>query len=149
VNAVDSARRRYADAMKNRSLSALLMLLPLLLATGCTPAPVACPAVGYVNLDAVQLDLSGVSGALAVAACFGTNDRCTPVPVTRDSSGRWLVPQEPPFVQPDNAPVQISRIRVVATRPDSSISDHLYGIEHTPPRGGCDNTYDLIPVKVT
>lgn len=133
--------------MKNRSLSALLMILPLML-TGCTPAPTACPAVGFVNLDAVQLDLSGVSGALAVSACFGVDDRCDPVPVTRDSSGRWMVPQAAPFVQPANAPTPISRIRVVATRPDKSISDHLYGIGHTPPRGGCDNSYDLIPVKV-
>lgn len=97
----------------------------------------------------MQLDLSGVPGAIAVSACFGVNDRCTPVPVTRDSSGRWLVPEKPPFVQPANAPVPIPRIRVVATRPDKSVSDHLYGIEHTPPRGGCDNTYELIPVKVT
>jgi hypothetical protein len=135
--------------MRNRSLPLLLTMLPaLVLATGCTPVPTVCPAVGFVNLDAVQLDLSGVPDAIAVSACFGINDRCTPVPVTRDSSGRWLVPQKTPFVQPDNAPVPISRIRVVATRQDKSITDHLYGIEHTPPRGGCDNTYDLVPVKV-
>lgn len=133
--------------MKIRSLAAL-MLLPLML-VGCSSEKVACPAVGFVNLGPVELDLSGVPGALAVSACFGTNDRCTPVPVTRDSSGRWLVPQKQPFVQPANAPVPIPRIRVVATRPDKSITDHFYTIEHTPPRGGCDITYDLIPVKVT
>lgn len=134
--------------MKNRSLAALLMLLPLMLVS-CTPAPVVCPAVGFVKLDAVQLDLSGVPGAVDVSACYGVNDRCTPVPVTRDSSGRWLVPQKPPFVQPDSAPFPLPLIRVVATKPDKSITDHLYGIEHTQPRGGCDNTYDLIPVKVS
>ncbi len=134
--------------MKNRPLAALLMLLPLML-TGCTQAPVACPAVGYVNLGPVELDLSGVPGVLSVSACYGINDHCTPVPVTRDSSGRWLVQQKPPFVQPANAPVPIPRIRVVATRPDKSVSDHFYEVGHTPPRGGCDNTYDLLPVKVS
>ncbi|RKR29801.1 hypothetical protein [Arthrobacter oryzae] len=134
--------------MKNRSLVALLMLPPLML-VGCAPEKLACPAMGYVNLDAVQLDLSGVPGVLAVSACFGTNDRCTPVPVTRDSSGRWLVPQKPPFVQPANASVPIPRIRVVATRADKSVTDHFYTVGHTPPRGGCDNSYELLPVKVS
>jgi hypothetical protein len=59
-----------------------------------------------------------------------------------------MVPQTPPFVQPDSAPTPLPRIRVVAAKPDQSISDRLYGIEHTPPRGGCDNTYELLPVKL-
>ncbi|SDP83068.1 hypothetical protein SAMN04487914_1508 [Arthrobacter sp. ok909] len=135
--------------MKNRSLPRLLLtLLPALVlaASGCTPT--ACPAVGFVNLGPVELDLSGLPAGTSVSACFGTGDRCDPVPVTRDGSGRWIVPQTPPFVQPDNAPVPLPRIRVVAAKPDQSISDHQYGIEHTPPRGGCDNSYALLPVEV-
>ncbi len=58
-------------------------------------------------------------------------------------------PQKAPFVQAANASVPIPRVRVVATRPDKSLSDHLYSVGHTPPRGGCDNSYDLLPVKVT
>ncbi|MFB9715187.1 hypothetical protein [Arthrobacter methylotrophus] len=44
--------------------------------------------------------------------------------------------------------LDLYRIRVVASRPDRSISDHLYGIAHTGPRGACDNSYNLVPVKV-
>ncbi|MGO4582954.1 hypothetical protein AB4Z38_03550 [Arthrobacter sp. 2RAF6] len=137
--------------MKTRGLPGLMLaMLPAvvlaLAASGCTPE--ACPAVGFVNLGPVELDLSGLPGGTTVSACFGVSDRCDPVKVTRDSSGRLMVPQTPPFVQPDNAAVPLPRIRIVAAKPDHSISDHLYGIEHTAPRGGCDNTYDLIPVKV-
>jgi hypothetical protein len=135
--------------MKNRSVPGLLLtMLPVLMLgmSGCTPT--ACPAVGFVNLGPVELDLSALPAGTSVSVCFGVNDRCEPVPVTRDSSGRWLVPQREPFVQPDNAPRPIDRIRVVAVKPDGSISDRLYGIERTPPRGGCDNTYVLNPVKV-
>ncbi|AXJ10262.1 hypothetical protein CFN17_12025 [Arthrobacter sp. PM3] len=130
-------------------LPLLLTTLPafVLTASGCTPAPLVCPAEGFVNLDPVRLDLSALPAVTSVSACFGPGDRCTPVPLTRDSSGRWMVPQTPPFVQPDNAPVPLPRIRVVV-KSDHDISDRLYGIEHTPPRGGCDNTYDLVPVKV-
>lgn len=136
--------------MKTRLSAAMLpALLPaLVLATGCTPAPTACPAVGFVNLDAVELDLSGVPGALRASACFVTNEHCNPAPVPQDSSGRWMVPQATPFLQPADAHTPASRIRVVATRPDMSVSDHVYDIGHTPPRGGCDNTYELLPVKV-
>lgn len=136
--------------MRNRALPALLpltLLLALVLsASGCTAE--VCPAVGFVNLGPVELDLSGLAAGTEVSACFGVNDRCDPVAVTRDSNGRLMVPQTPPFVQPDNAAVPLLRIRVVAAKPDHSISDQLYGIDHTPPRGGCDNSYDLIPVKV-
>lgn len=135
--------------MKSRGLPRLLlaMLPPLVLAaSGCTQT--ACPAIGFVNLGPVELDLAAMPAGTTVSACFGVNDRCDPMPVTRDNSGRWTVPQKPPFVQPGNAPTPLPRIRVVAAKPDQGISDQLYGIEHTPPRGGCDNTYDLIPVKV-
>ena len=134
--------------MKARSLQALLLsiLLALVLAASGS-IPTACPAVGFVNLNPLELDLSGLPAGTTVPACFGVNDRCNPVPVIGDSSGRWLVPQTPSFFQRDNAPTPIARIRVVV-KPDQSISDRLYGIKHTPPRGGCDNTYDLIPVKV-
>lgn len=133
--------------MKVRSLSALLILLPsLMLVTGCTAT--VCPAVSFVNTNPVELDLSALPAGTTVSACFGVDDRCEPVPVTRGSDGRWMVPQKPPFLQPNNAPVPLPRISVVAVKPDQTISDHLYGIEHTPPRGGCDNSYDLIPVKV-
>ncbi|GAA4032906.1 hypothetical protein GCM10023063_15330 [Arthrobacter methylotrophus] len=128
----------------------MLAMLPALVvalsASGCTPA--VCPAVGFVNLGPVELDLSGLPAGTSVSACFGVNDRCDQVKVVRDSNGRWMVPQATPFVQPENAAVPLFRIRVVAAKPDRSISDHLYGIEHTPPRGGCDNSYDLVPVKV-
>jgi hypothetical protein len=135
--------------MKNRTLPGLMLaMLPALVlcVSGCTPE--VCPAAGFVNLGPVELDLSGLPAGTSVSACFGVSDRCEPVPVTKNSSGRWMVPQTPPFVQPDNAAVPLLRIRVVAAKPDRSISDHLYGIEHTAPRGGCDNGYDLVPVKV-
>lgn len=135
--------------MKNGSRLAVLILPAFLLgASGCMPAPTACPAVGFVNLGPVQLDLSDLPNVSSVSACFGVDDRCNPVPVSRDNSGRWLVPQTQPFVQPDTAPIPLPRIRVVAVT-DQSISDRLYGVARTPPRGGCDNTYDLTPVKVT
>lgn len=136
--------------MKNRSLPLLLTTLPALIlaAAGCTPTPTACPAVGFVNLGPVQLDLSALPGVRSVSACFGASDHCKPVPVARDSSGRWMVPQAQPYVQPDNAPTPLPRIRVVAVKADRTSSDRLYSIEHTPPRGGCDNTYNLVPVKV-
>ncbi|OOP59267.1 hypothetical protein BMF89_21305 [Arthrobacter sp. SRS-W-1-2016] len=124
----------------------LTLLMLTLSVTGCTQK--VCPAGGFVNLGPGELDLSGLPGGTKVSARFGVNDRCEPVPVTKDSSGRWMVPQTPPFVQPDNAAAPLPRIRVVAARPDRSISDHLYGIEHTAPRGGCTNGYDLVPVKV-
>lgn len=135
--------------MRNLTLPALLLaILPALAlsASGCTPT--ACPALGFVNLGPVELDLSGLPAGTKVSACFGVNDRCDPVAVTRDGSGRWMVPQTPPFAQPDNAAVPLPRIRVVAAKPDRSISDRLYGVEHTAPHGACDSSYDLIPVKV-
>lgn len=119
----------------------------LLGSSGCTTN--ACPASGFVNLGPVELNLSALPAGTTVSACFGVNDRCTPVPVTRGTSGRFVVPQTPPFVQPDQAPIPLPRIRVVAAKPDQTMSDKLYGIEHTPPRGGCDNTYDLLPVNVS
>ncbi|MGO4857073.1 hypothetical protein [Arthrobacter sp. 2MCAF14] len=135
--------------MRTRTLPVLLLtLLPALVLSASACTPTACPAVGFVNLGPIELDLSGLPAGTKVSACFGVNDRCDPVPVTRDSSGRWMVPQTPPFAQPDNAAVPLPRIRVVAAKPDRSISDQLYGIERTAPRGGCDNSYDLIPVKV-
>ncbi|XAS62572.1 hypothetical protein VUN84_09445 [Micrococcaceae bacterium Sec5.8] len=136
--------------MKAKS-SALLLVLPTLVltASGCTPDPIVCPAVGFVNLGPVELDLSALPAGTSVSACFGVNDRCDPVPVTHDGSGRWFVPQARPYAQPDNAPTPLPRIRVVAAKPDQSISDRLYAIGRTPPRDGCDNTYDLLPVRVT
>lgn len=114
--------------------------------TGC--APTICNAMGYVNVGPVELNVSGLPVApTAVAVCFG--DPCTPARVTPDRTGRWMVAQTSPYVQPANAPIPIDQIRVVAVEPDQSISDRSYAIAHTPPRGGCDNTYELIPVRVT
>ena len=141
--------QRYPDAMKNRTLSGLLLaMLPALRlgASGCTQT--YCAAVGFTNLSPVELELAALPADTSVSACFGVNDRCDPAPVTRDSSCRWMVLQTEPFIQPDKAPRTLDRIRVVAVKPEQSISDRLYGIEHTPPRGGCNNSFDLIPVKV-
>lgn len=47
-----------------------------------------------------------------------------------------MVTQTRPYVQPGNAPALLPRIRIVAVRAVHNISDRLYGVEHTPLRGG-------------
>lgn len=61
--------------MKNRSLPLLLTILPALVlsASGCTLAPTVCPAVGFVDLGPVELDLSALPAVTSVSACFGVD----------------------------------------------------------------------------
>lgn len=40
----------------------------------------ACPAIDFVNLSPVELDLTALPAGTSVSACFEVNDRRDPVP---------------------------------------------------------------------
>lgn len=74
----------------------------------------ACSTVGHVYVGPIELNVSPEVDA--VAACIGEN--CTPVEVTRGPDGRWLVPQERPYLQGDDE--LRGNVRQVTVRTESA-----------------------------
>jgi hypothetical protein len=144
----------YASAMRHPRAVFLLPLGVLVAAAlaGCDFASQACPAMGFANTSPVELDMAGLVGKdLTVSTCFG--DTCTPEPVSSDGAGRWLVPQQKPYLQlaaTGATTATVSRIRVIVTESDLKIINRLYDIQHRPGADSteCYGSYDLLPVKI-
>lgn len=132
-------------------LGASAVLVAVLAATAVL-VPRACPAIGYVYTGPIELR-SGTT-AVQVSACFGAD--CEPAPVEPVESGRWLVPQEAPFlaVDADSAYVgQPRQVRVVVTDPTGGTTDAVLAIP-TRPRAGkvggpqCPGPVEYLPVEL-
>jgi hypothetical protein len=99
-------------------VGSVLTILPL---AGCVPPGIACPAIGFVYVGPVLLDIDAAQVADGgVAACLG--QECEPVPVARGDDGGWSVPQEPPYVGTDTIGLNpAAGVRVVITDASGAI----------------------------
>lgn len=110
--------------------------------------PPACSANG--NPDPIELKIA--STPTRVQACFG--EGCHLEPLQPQSDGRWMVPQEPPFVpvsQEGPNPVR-DKVRVVVKEAGKRQRDVLFDIPKTdgaPVAGSqCPGPVTYLPVAV-
>jgi hypothetical protein len=129
------------------ALAACAAVVALALLFGRTPAGSGvCPAIGYAFVGDVELVFS--QEPASVAACFGPG--CTPVPVTKNPDGKWLVPQSQPYLVP---PVSVTSVRVEAAAASGASTERELPIETEPtgeyPFGReCGGPFRFKPVNV-
>ena len=110
--------------------------------------PPVCTAIG--NSDPVELKIASTPSR--IQACFG--DGCELHPLQAQSDGRWLVPQEPPYVPaaPQGASPVRDKVRVVVKESGKRQRDAVFDIPKTtapPPAGSeCPGPVTYLPVSV-
>ncbi|WP_375385927.1 hypothetical protein [uncultured Microbacterium sp.] len=86
--------------MRFRVFAATALLLAIAALAACVPPGVACPAIGYVYMSPVKVEISAdLVGNGTVAACFGAE--CEPAAIAPSRDGGWEVPPEPPYAAAD------------------------------------------------
>ncbi|BCW47611.1 hypothetical protein [Arthrobacter sp. StoSoilB5] len=109
-----------------------------------------CPAIG----SATPIELKIVSAPSRVQACFGEN--CTPRPLQQQTDGRWLVPQEPPYLaaeQTTSPPSVLAKVRVVVKESGKRQRDAVFDIPAIPgvpntTGAECPGPIQYLPVEV-
>jgi hypothetical protein len=87
--------------VRRRAITATGVLLGMSSLVACVPPGVACPAIGYVYTAPVVVEISPeLVGDGVVSACLGKD--CEVTALDASPSGRWEVPQEPPFAPTEN-----------------------------------------------
>ncbi|WP_347109019.1 hypothetical protein AAHB33_19710 [Paenarthrobacter sp. S56] len=143
-------------------LAAVLAAVIAGLAWFATTQSKACPGAGTADTGPVELKIATVPAR--VQACFG--DDCEPHPVRQNPDGRWLVPQEPPYLPAQGAassagsassgsgqrPGAVTRIRVVVKETGKRQRDAVFEIPtaNQPPAPGsqCPGPASYLPVAV-
>ncbi|MGO4589325.1 hypothetical protein [Paenarthrobacter sp. 2TAF44] len=109
-----------------------------------------CPAIG----SATPIELKIASMPSRVQACFG--DGCMPRPVQQQTDGRWLVPQEPPYLpagQSASPPSVMAKVRVVVKESGKRQRDAVFDIPAIPgvpdtTGAQCPGPIQYLPVEV-
>lgn len=123
-------------------VAAVVAIAPLL--------PFACSAVGYVDVSPIALVLpAGTPATVEVAACFTPG--CTPVPVTADAAGTFLVPQDAPYLDFTTADVGRAGVYVYATVGGVVAVDSRFLIptaSDSPTPSRCAGPFHYLPVQL-
>ncbi len=119
--------------------------------SGCMPF--ACSTIGYLYDGPAIVEFTApLADGATVSACFG--EECQPAEVTRDADGRWVVPQDIPYLSDFRMPPgEIRDLRVVVTGSSGTvISDEVHEIPVSVERQGflgqCPGPYEFAPVTV-
>lgn len=137
-------------------LAAVLAAVVVGLAWFATNQSKSCPQPGNTDTGPVELKIATVP--TRVQACFG--DDCELQPVQQNQDGRWLVPQEPPFLPAQDAttsataprPGAVTRIRVVVKEAGKRQRDAVFEIptanQAPAPGSQCPGPVSYLPVAV-
>ncbi|MCL3859661.1 hypothetical protein [Actinotalea sp. K2] len=108
--------------------------------------PATCPAIGYGNLAAIELEVP--EGTDAVAACLGPG--CTPRPVPTAADGTWSVPQEDPYLQSPDAAGSVTHVTVQAQARGTVVVDGVLEVERQAVNrwARCPGPFRYLPVQV-
>lgn len=81
---------------QGRNLGVIAMAFAALASLSLTGCVSACPTIGFSNTSPIEIVIDGAVEPVELSACL--NAECTPVPVIAETDGRWLVPQDEPYL---------------------------------------------------
>ncbi len=133
------------------SVGAVALVIGVFIA-GYSSAQRNCSAVGWAYIGPVELRPEVLSADFGLSACF-SGPECIPQAVHADANGRWLVPQDAPFLsRTQRSALNLSEIHVRVTDASGTVADRMYQIPTRRLPGGdwpsCPGPFEYLPVTV-
>lgn len=136
--------------MRAKIVAAVSMLLAAVALTACVPSGFACPAIGYVYDGPVSVEIDpSLVGEGTLSACFGAE--CGAAAIAPSETGRWEVPQEPPYAPPNTISLDPgASIRLlITTSAGDVIRDEWIEVPYTSQSvGSCPGPVEFHPVEL-
>jgi len=129
---------------------ALALAAVALSACGANSPDVACPLIGYVYTEPVQILVDPeLLGSGSVEACFG--EGCDVAPIELDRDGYWVLPQEDPYLSAGGIGIGPGAVVVVAVNRGGTTFEYTVEVPYVPLNEdpSCPGPVEFKPVIIT